>query len=91
MSHLPDLLGWWFHLLDLMERQSQLHGSTVWGTVPPQALPSGSPFLGLHRMTLTSIQRSSDLLKQRKWSHTLKPMKQLRWSLSYLQSSCFHF
>ena len=35
MSHLPDPLGWWFQLLDLMEWQSQLHGSTVWGTVPP--------------------------------------------------------
>ena len=26
MSHLPDPLGWWFQLLDLMEWQSQLHG-----------------------------------------------------------------
>jgi len=67
MSHLPDPLGWWFQLLDLMEWQSQLHGSTVWELCPlptPQALPSGSPFLRLHRMTLTSIQRFSDLLNK---------------------------
>lgn len=55
MSHLPDLLGWWFHLLDLMERQSAPRLHCV-GTVPI-SFAKWSPFLGLHRMTLTSSQR----------------------------------
>lgn len=56
------------------------------GDFAPQMSPSGALSLRCHRMALPSIQRPSDLLKQRKWLHPLKPMRQPWWSVNHLQS-----